>query len=224
MQRRASIGVEFMITPEAAMPSCEILVLFYSRNGATAELARQACRGIESVDGATARLRTVPPVSAESERPVKAVPDQGAPYATLDDLRQCDGLLLGSPTRFGNMAAPLKYFLDGTAGPWAEGALSGKPAAVFTSTSTMHGGQESTLLSMMLPLLHHGMLIAGLPFTERALTETRSGGSPYGATHHAPQGEGPQRLTEHESHLARRLGARVAGFALALKPRPAPRG
>jgi len=193
------------------MSSCEILVLYYSRNGATAELARQACRGIESVDGAAAKLRTVPPVSAESERPVKAVPEQGAPYATLEDLRQCDGLLLGSPTRFGNMAAPLKYFLDGTAGPWAEGALSGKPAAVFT------------LLSMMLPLLHHGMLIAGLPFTERALTETRSGGSPYGATHHAPPGEA-LRLTDHESQLARRLGARVAGLALALKARPAPRG
>jgi NAD(P)H dehydrogenase (quinone) len=224
MQRRATIGVEFTISPEAAMSSCEILVLYYSRHGATAELARQACRGIESVDGAAAKLRTVPPVSAESERAVKAVPDQGAPYASLDDLRHCDGLLLGSPTRFGNMAAPLKYFIDGTAGPWAEGALSGKPAAVFTSTSTLHGGQESTLLSMMLPLLHHGMLIAGLPFTERALTETRSGGSPYGATHHAPPGEAPLRLTEHESQLARRLGARVAGLALALKARPEPRG
>jgi NAD(P)H dehydrogenase (quinone) len=219
MQRRATIGVEFPIAPEAAMSNCEILVLFYSRNGATAELARQACRGIESVEGAAAKLRTVPPVSAESERPVKAVPDQGAPYATLDDLRGCSGLLLGSPTRFGNMAAPLKYFLDGTAGLWAEGALSGKPAAVFTSTSTLHGGQESTLLSMMLPLLHHGMVLAGLPFTERALTETRSGGSPYGATHYAPPGESPLRLSEHEALLARRLGARIAGLALALRAR-----
>ncbi|MCC6172750.1 MAG: NAD(P)H:quinone oxidoreductase [Gammaproteobacteria bacterium] len=206
------------------MSNAEILVLYYSRHGATAELARQACRGIESVEGARARLRTVPPVSAESERPVKPVPDQGAAYATLEDLRACDGLLLGSPTRFGNMAAPLKYFLDGTAGPWAEGSLVGKPAAVFTSTSTLHGGQESTLLSMMLPLLHHGMLLAGLPFTERALTETRSGGSPYGATHHAPPGEPMVRLSEHEAQLARRLGERVAGIALALKARPALRG
>ncbi len=206
------------------MSSCEILVLYYSRGGATAELARQACRGIESVDGAVALLRTVPPVSAESERAVKALPDQGAAYATLEEMRHCDGLLMGSPTRFGNMAAPLKYFLDGTAGLWAEGALSGKPAGVFTSTSTLHGGQESTLLSMMLPLLHHGMVIAGLPFTDRALTETRSGGSPYGASHHAPPGESPLRLTEHESRLARHLGARIAGLALALKTRPEPRG
>ena len=124
------------------------------------------------------------------------MPDQGAPYASLEDLRSCDGLLLGSPTRFGNMAAPLKYFLDGTGGVWAEGALAGKPAATFTSTSTMHGGQESTLLTMMLPLLHHGMLLVGLPFTERALTETRSGGSPYGATHHAPAGETATRLSD----------------------------
>ncbi len=203
------------------MSNCEILVVYYSRHGATAELARQACRGIETVAGAAAKLRTVPPVSAESERAVKAIPDEGAPYASLEDLRRCDGLLLGSPTRFGNMAAPLKYFLDGTAGLWAEGALSGKPASVFTSTSTLHGGQESTLLSMMLPLLHQGMVIAGLPFTERALTETRSGGSPYGATHHAPPGESPLRLTEHESTLARQLGARIAGLALALKARPA---
>jgi len=216
--------IEFPIVPEAAMSNCEILVVFYSRHGATAELARQACRGIESVEGVRAKLRTVPPVSAESERLVKPVPDAGAPYATLEDLRQCDGLLLGSPTRFGNMAAPLKYFLDGSAGIWAEGSLSGKPAAVFTSTSTMHGGQESTLLSMMLPLLHHGMLLVGLPFTERALTETRSGGAPYGATHLAPPGESPLRLTDHESQLARRLGQRVAHFALALRARPEPRG
>lgn len=210
------------------MSNCEILVLYYSRGGSTAELARQACRGIESVAGAVATLRTVPPVSAENERPVKAVPDEGAPYATLEDLRRCDGLLLGSPTRFGNMAAPLKYFLDGTGGPWAEGALAGKPAGVFTSTSTLHGGQESTLLTMMVPLLHHGMLITGLPFTERALTETRSGGSPYGATRHAPPGDAVVRLTEHEAQLARRLGERIAGIALALAPtfraRPAPRG
>ena len=206
------------------MSDAEILVLYYSRHGATAELARQACRGIEAVDGARARLRTVPPVSAESERPVQAIPEQGAPYATLEDLRGCDGLLLGSPTRFGNMAAPLKYFLDGTAGLWAEGALTGKPAGVLTSSSTLHGGQESTLLTMMLPLLHHGMLLIGLPFTDRALTETRSGGSPYGASHYAPPGEAPARLSEHESQLARHLGQRVADIALALKARRALRG
>jgi NAD(P)H dehydrogenase (quinone) len=224
MQRRAIIRVEFPIVTEAAMSNAEVLVLYYSRHGSTAELARHACRGIEAVEGARATLRTVPPVSAESERPVKPVPDQGAPYATLEDLRRCDGLLLGSPTRFGNMAAPLKYFLDGTAGLWAEGALAGKPAALFTSTSSMHGGQESTLLTMMVPLLHHGMLIAGLPYTERALTETRTGGSPYGASHHGPAGEPAGRLSDHEALLARRLGERVAGFALALKARPAPRG
>src|SRR5919109_971907 len=161
----------------------EILVLYYSRSGATAELARQVCRGVESVAGASARLRTVPPVSAESEGPAKPVPASGAPYATLDDLRETQGLLLGSPTRFGNMAAPLKHFLDGTGSLWLSGVLAGKPAGVFTSTQTLHGGQETTLLSMMLPLLHHGMYIVGLPYTEAALTTTRSGGSPYGASH-----------------------------------------
>src|SRR3954471_9320184 len=140
----------------------EILIVYYSRHGATAELARHAARGVESVADCIATLRTVPPVSAESERTPKALPESGAPYATLDDLRRCEALLLGSPTRFGNMAAPLKYFLDGTSALWLDGALSGKPAGVFSSTQTMHGGQESTLLSMALPLLHHGMLITGI--------------------------------------------------------------
>ena len=193
----------------------EILVLYYSRNGATAELARQACRGIESVAGAAAKLRTVPPVRAESERPAKLVPMAGAPYATLEDLRTAHGLLLGSPTRFGNMAAPLKYFLDSTSSLWISGALAGKPAGVFTSTQTLHGGQEATLLSMMLPLLHHGMYLVGLPYTERALHQTRSGGTPYGASHVAGAQEEPA-LTEDERALAQALGRRVASLAARL--------
>ena len=193
----------------------EILVLYYSRDGSTAELARQACRGVESVAGAAAKLRTVPPVSAESERPARLVPVTGAPYATLEDLRTAQGLLLGSPTRFGNMAAPLKYFLDSTSSLWVSGALAGKPAAVFTSTQTHHGGQEATLLSMMLPLLHHGMYLVGLPYTERALHQTRSGGTPYGASHVAGGGEEPS-LTEDERALAQALGKRVASLAVLL--------
>jgi NAD(P)H dehydrogenase (quinone) len=196
----------------------DILVLYYSRHGATAELARQVCRGIESVDGAASVLRTVPPVSAESERAIKPVPDAGAPYATLDDLRRCAGLVLGSPTRFGNMAAPLKYFLDGTSSLWLAGELSGKPAGVFTSTQSQHGGQESTLLTMMLPLLHHGMYLVGVPFTERALTETRTGGTPYGASHVAGAAEGG-RPSEHEISVAQALGRRIASLAVALRPR-----
>lgn len=193
----------------------EILVLYYSRNGSTAELARQACRGVESVTGAIARLRTVPPVSAESERPAKLVPMTGAPYATLEDLRSAQGLLLGSPTRFGNMAAPLKYFLDATSSLWVSGALANKPAGVFTSTQTLHGGQETTLLSMMLPLLHHGMYLVGLPYTERALRQTRSGGTPYGASHVAG-GQDEPALTEDERELAQALGRRVASLAVLL--------
>jgi NAD(P)H dehydrogenase (quinone) len=193
----------------------EILVLYYSRSGATAELARQVCRGVESAAGASARLRTVPAVSAESEGPARAVPASGAPYATLDDLRETQGLLLGSPTRFGNMAAPLKHFLDSTAALWLSGALAGKPAGVFTSTQTMHGGQETTLLSMMLPLLHHGMYLVGLPYTERGLNETRSGGTPYGASHVNPAGAAPA-LTEAEKALAQALGRRVATLAVQL--------
>ena len=177
-----------------------VLVLYYSRNGATAELARLVCRGIESVAGAAAVLRTVPAVTTTIEAPAAPVPASGPPYATLDDLRHCDGLVLGSPTRFGNMAAPMKYFLDGTSSLWASGDLVGKPAAVFTSTSTQHGGHEATLLSMMLPLMHHGMLLLGLPFTEPALGRTSRGGSPYGAgTIAGGDGRGP---TDDERTLA----------------------
>src|ERR1700679_3740496 len=161
----------------------EVLVLYYSRQGSTAALARQICRGIEAVAGMQARLRTVAPVTATTQRLDPAGPDEGPPYATHDDLVQCCGLILGSPTRFGNMAAPVKYFLDGTSALWRSGALAGKPAGVFTSTQTLHGGQESTLLSMMVPLLHHGMYLVGLPYTEAGLTDTRSGGTPYGASH-----------------------------------------
>jgi NAD(P)H dehydrogenase (quinone) len=194
----------------------EILIVYYSRQGATAELARQAARGVAMVQGCAATLRTVPPVSAESERPVKPVPDAGAPYATLDDLRRCDGLLLGSPTRFGNMAAPLKYFLDGTSSLWLDGALSGKPAGVFSASQTLHGGQESTLLTMSIPLLHQGMLLVGLPFTERAVNETRTGGTPYGATHVPGMAAQPAVLSEDEATLAQALGRRVAEIAKAL--------
>jgi NAD(P)H dehydrogenase (quinone) len=194
----------------------EILIVYYTRNGATAELARHAARGVESVPGCAAKLRTVPAVSAENERPVKSVPDSGAPFATLDDLRRCDGLLLGSPTRFGNMAAPLKFFLDGTSGLWLDGTMAGKPAAVFSSSQSLHGGQESTLLTMSLPLIHHGMLLVGLPFTERGINETRSGGTPYGATHVAGMAAQPGALSADEMELAQALGKRVAGIAAKL--------
>ncbi len=194
----------------------EILIVYYTRHGAVGELARHAARGVETVAGCTATLRTVPAVSSENERPVKAVPDSGAPFATLDDLRRCDGLLLGSPTRFGNMAAPLKYFLDGTSSLWLDGALSGKPAAVFSSSQTMHGGQESTLLTMALPLVHHGMMLLGIPFTERSLNQTRSGGTPYGATHVAGVAQQPGLLSEDEIALAQALGKRVADVAATL--------
>jgi NAD(P)H dehydrogenase (quinone) len=190
----------------------EILVLYYSRQGSTALLARQICRGVESVPGMQARLRTVPAVAATTQRLDPPVPEDGAPYATQDDLVECSGLILGSPTRFGNMAAPVKFFLDGTSALWLSGALVGKPAGVFTSTQTLHGGQESTLLSMMLPLLHHGMYLVGLPFTERGLAETRGGGTPYGASHVASLSEHGE-LTEQESELARALGKRVALLA-----------
>jgi NAD(P)H dehydrogenase (quinone) len=194
----------------------EVLVLYYSRHGSVAELARQVARGVDEIAGARARLRTVPAVGTGiGEHTAPAVPADGPPYATSTDLRECAGLILGSPTRFGNMAAPLKYFLDGTISEWMSGALAGKPAAVFTATGSMHGGQESTLLSMMLPLLHHGMVIVGLPFTERALTATTSGGTPYGASHVAgPRNDLP--FTEDERQLARALGRRVAQIALQL--------
>ena len=194
----------------------DILVLYYSRHGATAEMARQVCRGVESVKGAQARLRTVPTVSAVSEAVEDAIPAAGPPYATLADLKECAGLVLGSPTRFGNMAAPLKHFLDGTGALWASGGLAGKPAAVFTSTQSLHGGQETTLLSMMLPLLHHGMILVGLPYTETALHQTRSGGTPYGATHVSGLASGG--LSAEEKDLAQALGRRVAQISLRLCP------
>jgi len=190
----------------------EILVLYYSRKGATAELARQVCRGVESVAGARARLRTVPAVTAIVEPAAPAVPESGPIYATHADLTECAGLVLGSPTRFGNMAAPLKHFLDGTGALWLTGGLANKPAAVFTSTRTAHGGQETTLLSMMLPLLHHGMYLVGLPYTEPALTSTQGGGSPYGASH-VTMDEPVVQLTEEEKTLAQLLGRRVADLA-----------
>ena len=196
--------------------SRDILVLYYSRHGATAEMAQQVCRGVESVAGMAARLRTVPAVSAVSEATEDAIPAAGPPYATLDDLKECAGLVLGSPTRFGNMAASLKYFLDGTAGLWLSGTLSGKPAGVFTSTSSLHGGQESTLLSMMLPLLHHGMIMVGVPYTESGLMETTAGGTPYGPTHHAGANS-DRAVTEVEKRLCRVLGARVADVAQRLQ-------
>jgi NAD(P)H dehydrogenase (quinone) len=191
-----------------------ILVLFYSRNGATLDLARQVCRGIESVPGASAVLRTVPPVVTTADGPAQPVPASGPAYATPEDLAAADGLVLGSPTRFGNMAAPLKHFLDGTGALWASGALAGKPAAVFTATQTLHGGQETTLMSMMLPLLHHGMILVGLPYTESALHQTRSGGAPYGATHVSGVSSGG--LSAEEQQLAQALGQRVARIALRL--------
>jgi len=194
----------------------EILIVYYSRQGATAELARHAARGVESVSGCTATLRTVPPLSAENERPVKVVPDAGAPYATNDDLRRADGLLLGSPTRFGNMAAPLKYFLDGTSSLWLDGTMAGKPAGMFSSSQTLHGGQESTLLTMAIPLLHHGMMVLGLPFTEPGVNHTRTGGTPYGATHVAGMASQPGVLSEDEIALARALGRRIADVAATL--------
>jgi NAD(P)H dehydrogenase (quinone) len=196
----------------------EILVLYYSRQGSTAALARQVCRGIEAVPGMQARLRTVAPVAATIERPDPAVPNEGPPYATHDDLLECCGLVLGSPTRFGNMAAPVKFFLDGTSALWLSGALVGKPAGVFTSTQTLHGGQESTLLSMMIPLLHHGMYLVGLPYSERGLTDTRSGGTPYGASHVAGL-SGQGELSDTERELARALGLRVAALADRLRSR-----
>jgi NAD(P)H dehydrogenase (quinone) len=192
-----------------------VLILFYSRHGSTAALAGHIARGVERVESVEAVLRTVPPVSAVTEATAPAVPQQGPPLVTLEELAAADGLIIGSPTRFGNMAAPLKYLLDSTGELWLSGALSGKPAGVFTSTGTMHGGQESTLLTMMLPLLHHGMILVGLPYTEAALGTTRSGGTPYGASHVA--GQPPSsRITDEERLLAQGLGARVAEIALLL--------
>ncbi|GMQ96314.1 MAG: NAD(P)H:quinone oxidoreductase [Gammaproteobacteria bacterium] len=192
-------------------------MLYYSLHGNVARMARLVARGIEEVDGMQARLRCVPKVSTVCEASEDSVPADGPPYVTREDLEECAALALGSPTRFGNMAAPLKYFLDGTAGQWLSGALVGKPAAVFTSTSTLHGGQESTLLSMILPLMHHGMLVLGIPNTEKDLTTTRSGGTPYGASHLA----GPHSdlaITDEEQRLCVALGRRLAGVSARLLP------
>ena len=197
------------------MPELTILVLYYSRHGATRRLAELIAQGVDATPGARARLRTVPPVAVTTEVAAPPVPATGSPYAELGDLEECAGLALGSPTRFGNMAAPLKHFLDGTSGLWLSGALAGKPAAVFTSTSTLHGGQETTLLSMMLPLLHHGMLILGLPFTESDIATTATGGTPYGASHHARPGV--STVTAEEQRLAIALGRRLAETAVRLQ-------
>lgn len=195
----------------------DVLVLYYSRQGSTAQLAQYVARGVEQVSGCCARIRTVPAVSPVCEATEEPVPASGPPYATYDDLRECAGLALGSPTRFGNMAAPLKYFLDGTGDLWLSAAIAGKPAAVFTSTGSLHGGQESTLLSMMLPLLHHGMVLVGLPYSEAELMSTRGGGTPYGASHYAgPNGRDP--ITEEERKLAIALGRRLAQTAKSLHP------
>ncbi|MCH9004789.1 MAG: NAD(P)H:quinone oxidoreductase [Proteobacteria bacterium] len=193
----------------------EILVLYYSRYGATEAMAREVCKGVDSVKGCTARLRTVPPVSAVSESVEDAIPDSGPPYVTTDDLAECSGMVMGSPTRFGNMSASLKYFLDSTGGDWVKGTLVGKPAGVFTSTSTVHGGNETTLLTMAIPLLHHGMLYVGLPYSEEKLTSTTTGGSPYGATH-VTWNKNPDSLSADENYLASALGQRVAEIAAKL--------
>jgi len=195
----------------------DILILYYSRGGSVAQLARHIARGVDEVAGMQARLRSVPPVAAITQQAAPPVPEDGAPYVNRDDLAQCAGLILGSPTRFGNMAAPLKHFLDGTGAEWASGTLVGKPAAVFTSTASMHGGQESTLLSMALPLLHHGMVLVGIPYTESALSSTRSGGTPYGASHVAGA-EDDSEPSDDERALARALGRRVAQIAQRLLP------
>lgn len=189
-----------------------VLILYYSRTGSTAQLAQYLARGVESVAGMEARLRTVPPISTTCEAVEKTIPDTGAVYASLDDLQYCQGLALGSPTRFGNMAAPLKYFLDGTSALWLGGHLVNKPACVFSSSASMHGGQETTLISMMLPLIHQGMILLGLPYTEPALNHTLSGGTPYGATHvSGPNNDHP--LSQDEMILAKHLGTRLGRFA-----------
>lgn len=193
----------------------DILVLYYSAGGSVQEMAQAIARGIESIPGATARLRTVPKVSSNCEATEPDIPSSGAPYAELSDLQECAGLALGSPTRFGNMAAPMKYFLDSTSGEWLKGTLTGKPAAVFTSTGSLHGGNETTLISMMLPLLHHGMIMLGLPYSEPALLTTQAGGTPYGASHIAGANN-DKPLTDDERKLCIALGKRLAQTALKL--------
>jgi NAD(P)H dehydrogenase (quinone) len=190
----------------------EILVLYYSLNGATESLAREICRGVDAATGMASRLRTVPPVSAVTEASIDSIPDSGPPYATAQDLTECAGLVMGSPTRFGNMDASLKYFIDGTVNEWFTAAAVGKPFGLFTSSSSLHGGQESTLLSMALPLIHHGMLYVGIPWTEEAMSKTTTGGTPYGASH-VSWGRNPDELSDDEKSLARALGTRVAEIA-----------
>ncbi|MFN2328691.1 MAG: NAD(P)H:quinone oxidoreductase [Chromatocurvus sp.] len=192
-----------------------VLVLYYSASGATARMAQEIARGVQGVAAIDARLRTVPAVSAETAQVAPDIPDEGPMFCELEDLRHCSGLVLGSPTRFGNMAAPMKYFIDRTSELWLSGALVDKPAGVFTSTSSLHGGQESTLLSMQLPLLHHGMVLAGLSYGEPGLTRTRGGGTPYGASHHAGA-QNNRVLDDDEIGLCRALGARIARLSLAL--------
>ncbi|AZR39603.1 NAD(P)H:quinone oxidoreductase [Marinobacter salarius] len=199
-----------------ATTSPYILVLYYSRTGQTAELAAQIARGVSRVQGMDARIRNVPSVSPDTEASLPAVPDDGAPYASKDDLANCAGLAIGSPTRFGNMAAPLKYFLDSTGDLWLNGTLSGKPAGAFTSTGSLHGGQESTLLTMMVPLLHHGMVLCGVPYSESALNETSAGGTPYGPSHWAGTGE-PQSVNDHEKAICQTFGERLARLAMKLR-------
>ena len=201
-----------MAQPQDSNPY--VLVLYYSRSGSTAKMAAELAQGVEAA-GIAARLRTVPTVSPDSEASLPPVPDAGAPYCSTEELRNCAGLLLGSPTRFGNMAAPLRYFLDQTGDMWLDGSLSGKPAAVFTSTGSLHGGQESTLISMMLPLLHHGMLIAGIPYSEAELMHTKTGGTPYGASHWSSASDGD--LSDEEKTLCRALGKRIGKLALKLE-------
>lgn len=192
-----------------------ILILYYSRYGATEKMAKLIARGVEAVDGVAAKIRTVPSVSSNTEATEPAVPESGAVYATLEDLENCDGLILGSPTRFGNMAAAMKYFIDGTSNLWMSGKLINKPAGVFSSTSSLHGGQESTLLSMMLPLIHHGMIIVGSPYSEAALSNTTTGGTPYGPTHVAGDGSNP--ISKDEESLCIAFGKRIANIAKKLK-------
>ncbi|CAN7483379.1 MULTISPECIES: NAD(P)H:quinone oxidoreductase [Duganella] len=197
-------------------PNLIILVLFYSRHGATRKLAELIAQGIESVPGCDARLRTVPAVSTVAEATEPEVPADGAPYVELDDLSECAGIAVGSPTRFGNMASAMKYFWDGTATQWLSGTLAGKPACVFTSTGSLHGGQESTLLSMMIPLFHHGLMVLGLPYTHPELMTTSSGGTPYGASHWSGL-DGKKTITEDEKRLAVALGRRLAETAVKLR-------
>ena len=200
-------------------PALTLLILYYSRHGATRKLAEAIAQGVESVAGCDARLRTVPAVSAVCEATEPDIPPEGAPYVEMIDLAQCAGLALGSPTRFGNMASAMKYFWDGTAPQWLSGTLAGKPACVFTSTGSLHGGQETTLLSMMLPLMHHGMLLLGVPYTEPALMTTASGGTPYGASHWAGI-NGDKAFSEESRTLAVALGRRLAQTAVKLQERP----